>query len=46
MKNMNEKVKRFGASKPRDTKKNKLIGKAVKRAVYEYEEAYKRLAVE
>ena len=43
---MNRKLKKFGLRKPRDTKKNKLIKKAVKKAFHDYKEAYERLAYE
>lgn len=37
---------KFGTKKPKKTTKNKLIKKAVKKAVNDYKEAYKRLAYE
>ena len=39
-------LKKFGTKKPKDTKKNKLISKAVKKAVHDYKETYKKLAYE
>ncbi len=38
--------RKFGIKKPRQTKKTKLITKAVKRAVNEYKASFSRLATE
>ncbi|MBI4157304.1 hypothetical protein HY502_00450 [Candidatus Woesebacteria bacterium] len=46
MKKTNGIMKNFGDKKPRKTKKNALIRRAVKRAVHDYKEAYQRLAYE
>jgi len=43
---MNTINKKFGVKKPKETKKNKLIKKAVKKAFHDYKEAYERLAYE
>ena len=43
------KINRFqkiGMKKPKATKKNMLIKKAVKKAVHDYKEVYERLAYE
>ncbi len=40
------KPRRFGTKKPKTSKRSKIIRKAVKRAVNEYKETYKRLAYE
>ena len=41
-----KRVQRIGIKKPKATKKNLLIKKAVKKAVHDYKDAYKRLAYE
>ena len=46
MNNIKSEHKKFGTKKPLETKKNKLIKKAVKKAVHDYKETYKRLAYE
>jgi hypothetical protein len=43
---MNKKLIKYGIKRPRKTKKNLLIKKAVKKAVHDYKETYKRLAYE
>lgn len=43
---MNNKLKKFGTQTPKKTKKNEMIKKAVKKAVNDYKEAYRRLAYE
>jgi hypothetical protein len=37
--------RKFGTKKPKQTKKAKLIAKAVKRAVHEYKASFRRLAL-
>ena len=41
-----KRVQKIGMKKPKATKKNILIKKAVKKAVHDYKEAYQRLAYE
>lgn len=38
--------RKFGTTKPRETKRGKAVQKAVKRAVNEYKATFRRLAVE
>ena len=38
--------RRFGVKKPKETKKGKIIAKAVKKAVNEYKASFRKLAVE
>lgn len=40
------KPRKFGATKPKTTKRGRGIQKAVKRAVNEYKASFRRLAVE
>ena len=46
MKKNPPKTRKFGTRSPRQTQRNKLIRVAVEKAVYDYKEAYKRLATE
>ena len=43
---MNPKYFKFGTKKPKTTKKGRIIQKAVKKAVHDFKETYKKLAVE
>ena len=46
MNKISQKSRKFGAKAPRETKRAKLIGKAVNKAVREYKDVYKKLAWE